>query len=64
MCLLVPGAGHERVLYVCRYLEQVLNEIRDPYEIAIVAYALSVVNSGYKEAAFFTLDNIKRQESK
>lgn len=46
-----------------RYLERELRNIRDPYEVAIVAYALSVSNSVEKEAAFNQLDRIKREES-
>ncbi|ROT65787.1 hypothetical protein C7M84_016234 [Penaeus vannamei] len=44
-------------------LERELRNIRDPYEVAIVAYALSVSNSVEKEAAFNQLDRIKREES-
>ncbi|XP_042213472.1 CD109 antigen-like [Homarus americanus] len=46
-----------------RYLEREHKAIRDPYEVAIVAYALSVANSVEKEAAYNTLDSLKREEN-
>ncbi|KAG8180373.1 hypothetical protein JTE90_025423 [Oedothorax gibbosus] len=48
-----------------RYLEKMLHTVReskDPYEIAIVAYALTLVNSIDGEAAFNVLDS-KMKES-
>ncbi|XP_047481542.1 CD109 antigen-like [Penaeus chinensis] len=55
-------ANNARIQAV-RYLERELRNIRDPYEVAIVAYALSVSNSVEKEAAFNQLDRIKREEN-
>ncbi|KAK7085756.1 hypothetical protein SK128_008452, partial [Halocaridina rubra] len=46
-----------------RYLEKELKHLRDPYEVAIVSYALSEADSSEKEAAFNTLDRIKREEN-
>jgi hypothetical protein len=43
-----------------RYLERVLDLLFDPYEIAIVTYALTVVDSPMKDAAFEKLDGQKR----
>ena len=37
--------------------------INDPYELAIVAYALSLANSVEKETAYGKLDRKKRKES-
>lgn len=42
-----------------RYLERVLDQLYDPYEIAIVTYALTIVNSPSKDAAFEKLDGLK-----
>ena len=42
-----------------RYLERVLDQLFDPYEIAIVTYALTIVNSPAKDAAFEKLDGLK-----
>lgn len=47
-----------------RYLEKMLHivkESKDPYEIAIVAYALTLVNSIDGEAAFNILDSKMRE---
>lgn len=47
-----------------RYLEQKLNIIRnweDPYELAIVAYALTIANSDDAEDAFKYLDERKME---
>ncbi|OQV18018.1 putative CD109 antigen [Hypsibius exemplaris] len=43
-----------------RYLERVLDLLFDPYEVAIVTYALTVVDSHLKDAAFDKLDQMKR----
>ena len=43
-----------------RYLERVLDLLFDPYEVAIVTYALTVVDSHLKDAAFEKLDGLKR----
>ncbi|XP_063601843.1 CD109 antigen-like [Penaeus indicus] len=55
-------ANNARIQAV-RYLERELRNIRDPYEVAIVAYALSLSNSVEKEAAFNQLDRMKREEN-
>ncbi|CAL4102803.1 unnamed protein product [Meganyctiphanes norvegica] len=44
------------------YLERELDNIRDPYEVAIVAYVLSKANSGEKEKAFNNLDRLKTEQ--
>ncbi|GFT36737.1 c3 and PZP-like alpha-2-macroglobulin domain-containing protein 8, partial [Nephila pilipes] len=47
-----------------RYLEKMLHTVReskDPYEIAIVSYALTLVNSVDGEAAFNALDSKMRE---
>ncbi|KAK3858623.1 hypothetical protein Pcinc_035182 [Petrolisthes cinctipes] len=49
--------------FAIRYLERELVYIRDPYEMAVVSYALSVANSVEKEVAYNTLDLMKRQEN-
>lgn len=49
--------------FLCRYLEEELIYIRDPLEMAIVAYALSLADSVSRESAFIALDSMKRSES-
>ncbi|KAB7502079.1 Antigen [Armadillidium nasatum] len=55
----VNGARYGAV----RFLERHLHQIKDPYELAVVAYALSVSNSGEKEVAYSLLNKIKREEN-
>ncbi|KAK8389963.1 hypothetical protein O3P69_012881 [Scylla paramamosain] len=55
-------ANNARSLAV-RYLEKELVYIVDPYELAIVAYALSLANSVEKETAYGKLDGKKRKEN-
>ncbi|ROT83360.1 hypothetical protein C7M84_023454 [Penaeus vannamei] len=59
----VRADANNAKIQAVRYLERELRNIRDPYEVAIVAYALSVSNSVEKEAAFNQLDRIKREEN-
>ncbi|XP_050698378.1 CD109 antigen-like isoform X1 [Eriocheir sinensis] len=46
-----------------RYLERELAYVTDPYDLAIVAYALSLANSVDKETAYGMLDRKKRKEN-
>lgn len=43
------------------YLEQKLSSITDPYEMAIVAYALTLCGSVDSEMAFLELDKMKKE---
>ena len=42
------------------YLEPLVSEVEDPYELAILTYALEVVGSNKRTDAFLKLDRIKR----
>jgi A-macroglobulin TED domain len=55
-----------RVLFtaVSSYLERAVSRLTDPYEIAIVTYALTLTNSPAKEAAFNGLHQTKRESGK
>ncbi|XP_037084851.1 CD109 antigen-like [Pollicipes pollicipes] len=44
-----------------RYLEQQLPSLSRPYEVAVVAYALSLANSGERDVAYNLLDRMKRK---
>ncbi|XP_050702984.1 LOW QUALITY PROTEIN: CD109 antigen-like [Eriocheir sinensis] len=44
-----------------RYLERELESHHDPYEVAMVAWALSKADSSKKETAFNLLDSMKRE---
>ncbi|MPC61618.1 CD109 antigen [Portunus trituberculatus] len=44
-----------------RYLEQEQGRITDPYEMALVAWALTKADSSKKESAFSRLHNMKRE---
>ncbi|KAK8397836.1 hypothetical protein O3P69_004560 [Scylla paramamosain] len=59
----VRGEANLARMQAVRYLEAELINIRDPLEIAIVAYALSLANSVSKETAFILLDRMKRSEN-
>lgn len=49
------------MLYI-RYLERVLHNIQDPFDIAIVTYALTLANSPAQEAAFGKLHSLRRTD--
>lgn len=51
----------KKLLHDTSYLERYLNRIVDPYEVAMVAYALSLVNSPAKETAFGLLHTMQRK---
>ncbi|XP_069938701.1 CD109 antigen [Cherax quadricarinatus] len=59
----VRGQANSARAQAIRYLSRELKSLYDPYEVAIVAYALSVANSVDKEAAFNALDRLKREEN-
>ncbi len=46
------------------YLERAVSRLTDPYEVAIVTYALTLANSPAKESAFNGLHKIKRESGK
>uniref|UniRef100_A0A0P5S381 Macroglobulin complement-related protein n=1 Tax=Daphnia magna TaxID=35525 RepID=A0A0P5S381_9CRUS len=43
------------------YLERVVSHLTDPYDVAIVTYALTITNSPAKEAAFNEMHNLRRE---
>lgn len=44
------------------YLERELDSLHDPYDVALVAWALTKADSGKKEAAYNRLHSIRREE--
>ncbi|XP_068210039.1 CD109 antigen-like [Palaemon carinicauda] len=59
----VRSAANNAKTKAVRYLERELQALKDPYEVAIVAYALSEADSVEKEEAFNILDRLKREEN-
>ena len=51
----------ENILHFISYLERVLSYLSDPYEMALVTYALTLANSAAKETAFGKLNSLKRE---
>lgn len=49
-------------LNAVRYLENNLDSLKDPHEIAITTYALSIANSVRKDEAFDMLMKIARKQ--
>ena len=46
------------------YLERELESLNDPYEVALVAWALTKADSGKKERAFSRLHMMRREHGK
>ena len=43
-----------------QYLEPLVSQVEDPYELAILTYALETVGSNKRNDAYLKLDKIKR----
>lgn len=46
------------------YLERELESLHDPYDVALVAWALTKADSGKKEAAYNRLHSKRREEGR
>ena len=46
------------------YLERAVSRLSDPYEMAIVTYALTLANSPAKEFAFNRMHKMRRESGK
>ena len=50
--------------YISSFLERVVAQLTDPYEMAIVTHALTLANSQAKEAAFNRLHSMRIENGK
>ncbi|XP_076046263.1 CD109 antigen-like [Oratosquilla oratoria] len=59
----VRSRANNAKIMALQFLERMLDSISDPYEVALVTYALTLGKSTEKEVAYNYLDRIKREEN-